>query len=255
MLQTGELWELRSYSCSFFWGYLPILGAEAETLGLAKTKEFCWDRRRQKSLWWSCQAGDEGPQHTVTFPIKIFGEVCQAKKLEKPCQRPLKAEQNYLQAHHSEMAMIIMSDSRIWSHFVPWQHFLILDTTRGRESGLGRGRGLWLEDKGLTELLTVMCGWRAKIRNFKEIKKTWLVFSRTFLSSKAAWSKKLKNVTKLLKSRENLNAISQLKVLDVLIWDRDKPEVYYILSENANTSWVILCPNLLQVLHFITLRA
>lgn len=144
---------------------------------------------------------------------------------------------------------------KIWSHFVPWQHFLILDTTRGRESRLGKGRGLWLEDKELTELLKVMCGWRAKIRHFKEIKKTWLVFSRTFLISKAAWSKKLKNVTKLLKSRENLNAVSQLKALDVLIWDRDKPEVYYILSENANPSWVILCPNLLQVLHFITLRA
>lgn len=64
-----------------------------------------------------------------------------------------------------------------------------------------------------------------------------------------------KNVTKLLKSRENLNAVSQLKALDILIWDQDKPEVYYILSENANTSRVILCPNLLQVIHFITLRA
>lgn len=31
-----------------------------------------------------------------------------------------------------------------------------------------------------------------KIRHFKEIKKTWLVFLKTFLSSKASWSKKLK---------------------------------------------------------------
>lgn len=50
------------------------------------------------------------------------------------------------------------------------------------------------------------------------------------------------NMTKPLKSRGNLIAVSQLKAQDVLIWDQGKPELFKILSKKCKLILIHFLP-------------